>query len=368
MQIGISAIGTAVPPHKQTQVRAAEIVTQMLNLGPAETRLLKAIYKATLIESRHSVLSDYVKQPGEFSFFPNDPTQSFPTTAARMQLYQDNALTLALTAIEDCLSERKDFDKMTITHLITVSCTGMYAPGLDFEIVTALQLTSHTKRTPIGFMGCYAAFNAMDLAHDLCRADPQAKVLIVSVELCTLHFQQNSSTENIVANALFADGAAAVLIETLPQKTKALTCIGFYGDLLPQSQDKMAWTIADYGFDIVLSQYVPALIESGIMHFMEKLLHQYNLQQSDIDYYAIHPGGNKILEACETALQLDKSVNHYAYQVLARYGNMSSATILFVLKALWQDFTSKDQGKTIFSCAFGPGLTVQSMLLKVTGV
>lgn len=360
MQAVISAIGTANPTHKQNQQAAAEIVASALNLKPAEKRLLKSIYKATGIQHRYSVISDFCKNRGEYEFFPNDIDAPFPSTAARMRIYKENALKLALAAATECV---KNSDLSSITHVITVSCTGMYAPGIDIELVQQLNLNSNVKRTTINFMGCYGAFNAIKVAESICKSETTAKVLVVSVELCTIHFQKNESRDNIFSNAIFADGAAALLIETKSNQEKYLSLEAFHCDLLPQSSDAMAWHIADNGFDIVLSSYVPEAIESGIAAFVQRLLSQNDYR--DIDLYAIHPGGQKILKACEKALVINEEDNRYSYQVLRDYGNMSSATVIFVLKAIWDDLKTSDKNKTIFSCAFGPGLTLESMLLKV---
>ncbi len=368
MDIAITAIGTANPIYKRRQLETAELITAGLALKPIEKRLLKTIYRATGIEYRHSVLPDYCKNAGDFEFFPNDPTAAYPSTAARMQIYQDNALALCLAAIENCLSQQPVFDKSKITHLITVSCTGMYAPGIDIEIVQTLQLNTSTKRTAINFMGCYGAFNAIKVAESICKAEPTAKVLIVSVELCTIHFQKNMSMDNMISNAIFADGAAAILIEANPTQNKYFALNQFYCDLVPQTSQEMAWRIADNGFDIVLSTYVPQAIESGINAFTEKMLNNHGLSFSEIDLFAIHPGGLKVLQACEQSLKITAEDNKYSYQVLRDYGNMSSATVLFVLKAMWDSIGKEDHNKRIFSCAFGPGLTLESMLLKAHSI
>jgi len=361
MDIAITAIGTANPYYRRTQSDTAELVAAGLHLTAAEKRLLKSIYRGTGIQQRHSVLSDYCKEPGQFDFFPNNPDETFPTTSARMRLYKENALNLALEAINNCF-ENSTFEINQITHLITVSCTGMYAPGIDIEITQKLNLSSSVKRTAINFMGCYGAFNGIKMAHAICQGEPNAKVLVVSVEICTIHLQKNTSTDNFIANAIFSDGAGAVLIESNPEQEKYFNLQGFHCDLLPQSSQEMAWHVGDNGFDIVLSSYVPDIIQTGIVAFAHKLLNQYQLNFEDIDLFAIHPGGIKILQACEKELNITTHDNRYAYAVLQKYGNMSSATIIFVLKAIWDDQPEHDN--TIFSCAFGPGLTLESMLLQ----
>lgn len=365
MDVAITAIGTANPIYKRPQKETAELIIAGLNLNPVEKRLLKTIYRATGIQYRHSVLPDYCREAGNFEFFPNDPSVDYPSTAARMQIYKDNALGLALAAIEDCLSNAKSFNLTQITHLITVSCTGMYAPGLDIEIVQTLKLNSSTKRTAINFMGCYGVFNALKVAESICNADLDAAVLIVSVELCTIHFQKNMSLDNMISNAIFADGAAAALIQAKPKTNKYFSLKQFHCDLVPQTSHEMAWTIADKGFDIVLSTYVPQVIQEGIATFAEQLLNAYQCSFEHIDFFAIHPGGLKVLQACEESLKITQEDNRFSYQILKDYGNMSSATVLFVLKAIWDDITQAHHEKMIFSSAFGPGLTLESLLLGV---
>ena len=363
MQSAITAIGTANPPYKRAQHEIAELIAEGFHLNPIQKKILKRIYKSSGIEQRHSVLTDYCKQPGEFEFFPNDPSVSFPTTAQRMAVYKATALPLALTAIKNCLST---VNKPDITHVITVSCTGMYAPGIDIEIVQALKLASSTKRTSINFMGCYGAFNGMKVADSICRADSDATVLLVCVELCSIHIQNNFTLDNIISNAIFADGAAAVLIQSKPaNQQKHLSFKSFYCDLMPNTSQEMAWHIGDSGFDMVLTAYVPDVIKSGIAEFTDRLLSQTNQSFSDIDYFAIHPGGVKILQACEASFNITEHDNRFSYDILRQYGNMSSATVLFVLNQIWNDLNKTDDKKTIFSCAFGPGLTLESMLLEV---
>lgn len=364
MQAAITAIGTATPLYRCSQQKIAEIIAARLNLNAKEKRLLKLIYKATGIEYRYSVLSDANETLSE-NFFPSSANASFPTTAIRMQVYKEHAFRLAAASIENCLTMLESFNKATITHLITVSCTGMYAPGLDVEIVQKLQLKSTVQRTAINFMGCYAAFTAIKLAYAICNKETNAKVLIVCIELCSIHLQRSMSSDHAMANALFADGAATILIETSPRQNKYFSLQNFHCELLPQTTQEMAWFITDYGFDMVLSSYVPAAIKVGIIEIMKKFSAANHPFFSNNSFYAIHPGGIKILQACEDSLGIDKESNKYAYQVLCDYGNMSSATILFVLKNIWHDITELDNQKNIFSCAFGPGLTFEAMQLRV---
>ncbi|HLF67464.1 MAG TPA: type III polyketide synthase, partial [Gammaproteobacteria bacterium] len=238
MPIGITAIGTAVPAFKYPQQEAAELISKKLPLKASERKLLKAIYKATGIDYRYSVLSDNEAMP----FYPNDPDLPFPSTAARMRIYKEQALPLALSAIRNCIDEQSTLSA-DITHVVVVSCTGMYAPGLDIEIIQSLSLQGSVSRTAIQFMGCYGAFNALKVAHALCHSDVNAKVLVVCVELCSIHFQKQMNIDNIISNALFADGAAAVIVQSIKDAAKYFKFIDFYCDILPQSSDAMAWHI-----------------------------------------------------------------------------------------------------------------------------
>lgn len=366
-KIAITAIGTANPRYKNSQNAIADLMIKSLQLTPSKRRLLHSIFKATGIEQRYSVLNDFCKSYEDFTFFPNKTGASFPGTKERMLFYKENALNLALSAIENCLFSLPHFKNNHVTHLITVSCTGMYAPGLDIEIIQKLNLNSSINRTAINFMGCYGAFNAIKVADAICKSNPNAHVLIVSVEICSIHFQEEVTLDNLIANSIFSDGAAAILMESMPSTNKYFTLENFYNDLLPYSEKEMTWFIGDQGFEIGLSTYVPDLIQSGIENFFSCVNHD-NSSSMDIAFYAIHPGGLKILEACEKALKINKEDTRYSYQILRYYGNMSSATILFVLKAIWNEIKESDHAKNIFSCAFGPGLTMESMILKANCV
>ncbi len=362
----ISAIGTANPKncHEQTEVIA--YIKDHLKLSPAEYRFLKKIYNATGIQNRYSVFNDihFFSQESSATEASIEPP-AFPTTKTRMGIYKEHALTLALEAIDDCLKNVPDLNLKTITHIITVSCTGMYAPGLDIEIINKLQLSSQTHRTCVNFMGCYGVFPALKIAQSICKASAKAKVLIVSVELCSLHLQnQTHIKDNIVASALFGDGAAATLVENLPSGNSYLKLNDFYCDIFSEGKNDMAWEIGNFGFEINLSAYVPKLIQHGIKPFMQNALQSFGISKEDVHFYAIHPGSQKILETCDIALEITEKQSNCSYEILKKYGNMSSATILFVLKKLWSELKTKKCNANIFSCGFGPGLTIESMMIQ----
>ncbi|MFD2573543.1 type III polyketide synthase [Spirosoma soli] len=366
----VNGIGTAVPAYSSTQQKAAEFMADVLQLDERDSRRLMALYRHTRIDQRHSVLADYVRPKGEFTFYANTPgMEPFPTVSQRMGVYRQEAVPLALQAIDDCFQSYPDFNPQTITHLITVSCTGLYAPGPDIEIIEALGLPTSTQRLAINFMGCYGAFNGLKTADSIVRADPDAKVLVVCVELCTIHFQKKTETDHLLSNALFADGSAAVLVESRPRPDQSFRLRSFYCDLLPEGKEAMAWHVSDFGFEMTLTSQVPTFIQQGIGQLMERLLDQCNLTLDDIGYYALHPGGRRILEVIEEQLGITAYDDRYAYEVLRQNGNMSSATVLFVLKEIWNDLTAGEaqldpDRPNILSCAFGPGLTLESMVLE----
>jgi alpha-pyrone synthase len=294
MKSYINAIGTAVPEHKILQTDASQWMSDVLNLKGKERKIVETLYNATGIENRYSVLEDYLKPKGSFSFFANSiDLEPFPTVQQRMILYKNHALPLALKAIGNLNGYSSHSG---ITHLIVASCTGMYAPGLDIEIIEELGLDHSIERTSIQFMGCYAAFNAIKSADYICRADENAVVLVVCIELCSIHFQKTSSKDQLVSNALFGDGAAAVLISGKPNTGPNLALDSFKCMLAPDSKKEMAWHISDFGFEMTLSSYVPAVIKSGIKALAGQLVHAGMDEEMPVDFYAIHPGGRRILE------------------------------------------------------------------------
>lgn len=360
----ISAIGTANPSYKFDQSDIANFMEKAMQLNTNDSRKLRTIFKATGIKQRYSILEDYGRTEN-FSFYPNTHNgEPFPSTNKRLKIFKEAALPLSLAAVEN-LRASVDFDPAIITNLIVVCCTGMYAPGLDIELVQKLLLPSSVQRTCITFMGCYAAFNALKVADAFCKADENAKVLIVCTELCSLHFQKEATDDNLLANALFADGSSAVLVESKTKSKTRLSIEAFHNDLAFEGNDDMAWSVGDQGFEMKLSTYVPDVIRKGIATLTQRLLQKIDKKVSDVRYFAMHPGGKRILEAVEQELHLTPEQNAPAYHVLKNYGNMSSPTVLFVMNEILKNVTSADHDEHILSFAFGPGLTLESMLLKI---
>ena len=342
----ITSIGTATPPYQFSQSAIADFMVKAMNLEEGDARKLKALYRATGIDTRYSVLSDYGK---------------IRTTKERMEIFRNYAVELSIKSVQSAMVNVRPDE---ITHLVVVSCTGLYAPGLDIDLVKALGLRGNVQRTCINFMGCYAAFNALKLADSFCKNDEDAKVLIVCTELCSIHFQNENTQDNMLANALFGDGSASVVVEGRPRKGLNLKPENFQCDLAINGEEDMAWSVGDLGFEMKLSAYVPDIIQGGIKQLTEKLI----ANISEASYFAIHPGGKRILEVIEKELGMTKQQNGYAYDVLRQYGNMSSPTVIFVLKELSKNLNDADHNKKILSFAFGPGLTLESMLLSVVKV
>ena len=364
----ISAIGIANPDNRIAQNDIYHFMVNAFGLDTSNASRLKSIYDHSGIDYRYSVIPDFgISDPSQYTFFEQTTNlEPFPGTQKRLKFYEKEAIAIAINAVHNCLIGFEDGILQQITHLITVSCTGMHAPGIDIELVEKLLLNRDTERTCINFMGCYGAINALKVADYICRAEPNAKVLVVSVELCTLHFQKDNTLDNWVANSLFSDGAAAVLVENTANrlgKGTYLSLKNFYTEFVTEARDDMGWYVGNTGFEMKLTSRVSKQIKKHIKALTERFLQKVKVDAGQITAYAVHPGGRKILEAVEQALELPEESNAFAYQTLQEYGNMSSATILFVLQKMLAAQNLK--GEKIMSFAFGPGLTVEGMILEM---
>jgi len=272
---------------------------------------------------------------------------NFPNTARRMELFEQRAPVLMRKAVDRLALKEKE--RSGITHVLVTCCTGLYAPGLDFEIVDHLGLSADVERTMVGFMGCYAAINALKLARHIVRSDPKAGVLMVNLELCTLHLQETQELEQVLSFLVFADGAAASLITACEQ---GFALDSFKAVMVPETRGLITWKIRDLGFDMLLSGQVPgelgrALHESGLMS-----------ERDGIDLWAVHPGGRSVLDAVEKGLELPADALAASREVLSCFGNMSSATVMFVLQRIMQQAQPGQRGCAM---SFGPGLTAETM-------
>jgi alpha-pyrone synthase len=332
--------------------------------------VLHRIYSRSGIEYRHSVLAEFSDDDRDehIIFHPSGRYENTPV-AQRMQVFEQYAAPLGQQAAEDCLAQLPQLTREDITHVVAFSCTGMYAPGIDIELTERLGLRRSVERTCINFMGCYAAINALKSAYHIARSQPEAVVLLAGVELCSIHYQKSKEPNQVVANALFGDGATAAIVSCKDLKNIAdgisLCLQDFYAEFEQSAAGNMVWRIGNAGFDLLLTPEVPHIVRENIEPLIAKLFARNGLKKDDIDYYAIHPGGMRILEACEQALGITKEQNEVSYSVLNDFGNMSSVTVMFVLREYMRRLTQEDKGKTMLACAFGPGITMESMILSV---
>src|SRR5690554_4534835 len=338
----INSIATAVPDF--------DVHSKFIEYGPRllsderSVKLFKRMADRSQIEHRYSFLQPHtdVDKLDVEGFYQND---AFPSTQARMQLYERCAFTLAKRALDQLYLT-------DITHLITAACTRFYAPGLDHQLVQHYGLRSNIERTTVGFMGCFAAINALKLARHIVRSEPQAKVLVLNLELCTLHLKSAGTLEEILSFAIFADGCAASIVSAQPL---GIELKSFEAVVLPQSEDLITWRVGDQGFDMHLSGKVPGAIARNLPSAMDRLLK--SCAHGDIAHWAIHPGGRTVLDAVKTGAALEEHQLTESREILRKFGNMSSATVMFVLQAMLNN-PKPGQG---LAMAFGPGLTVESM-------
>jgi predicted naringenin-chalcone synthase len=329
-----------------------------------EKRKLKFLYSQSGIRSRYSVIPDYSHSIQDWKFYPrSESLEPFPGLEKRMEWYYRYAAPVAVDSIRNCIEGK--IRSSEITHLISVSCTGMSAPGLDLQVMDLMDLPKTTYRTSINFMGCYAAIHALKIAHDICNSSPSAKVMIVCTELCTLHFQREATADNIASSLLFGDGSAALLITGDDNECRGMHIKKFYSEVIPKGKKDMAWELSSNGFLMTLSGYVPGLIEEDFSALVQKAIEGTGLSIETVDHWCIHPGGKRILEAVQRTLQLEDGVLRHSYEIMKDYGNMSSPTIVFVLKEILkelEDGRQQEQNSSVFGAAFGPGLTMETFV------
>jgi 3-oxoacyl-[acyl-carrier-protein] synthase III len=341
-QAWINRIATAVPPH---DIHAAFVEFGRDTIAdPRDRAVFERMAALSGIERRYAVL-DAAPRPrltvlDTGGFYRRG---AFPSTAARMALYEPHALALAMRAVRALEAER-------VTHLIVASCTGFTAPGLDFQIMRQAGLPDATRRTIVGFMGCFAAVNALRLANDAVRADPAARVLVVNLELCSLHLQEDfQDVAKMLSFLLFADGASAALVTADPH---GIALGRFRAAAIPRSEGLITWRIGDQGFEMELSGQVPGRIRRWLPEGRAALL-----GDAAPSLFAVHAGGRSILDSVQQGLGLPPDALRHSREVLRRFGNMSSATLMFVLAAVLADRDATGPGVAM---AFGPGLSVET--------
>lgn len=360
--ITILGIGTAQPVHSIDQLGAISFATAAGAAQPEQVRALQTLYRRTGIERRGSVVLD--ESEGEWArqtfFRPSTGTcDRGPTSAERIELYSIKAAPLALHASRLAL-ESAGVEASAVAHLVTASCTGYTAPGFDSALIEQLPLSPDVSRTHVGFMGCHAALNSLRVAAALAKIDTRGPALVCAVELCSLHFQYGAEPGNSVSNALFADGAAAVVCGPAASSPAGWRLTRSGSHLFPNSQDAMSWRIGNHGFEMYLSPRVPQLIASQLRPWLATWLERAGLTLPDLGSWAIHPGGPRILDTISSALGLPREATSVSREILAQCGNMSSPTILFILKELMR----RGAPRPCVALGFGPGLAVEAALFK----
>lgn len=350
----LNRIATAVPPN---DVHDAFVAFAGTLLSERRDKLLfKRMSDRSQIQRRWSCLTPAPDMSGEAvdaeGFYRRG---GFPSTGARMRRYRAEAPDLAEAAVRR-LGESVDLK--SVTHLIVTSCTGFSAPGIDLELVRRCGLDPSVERTLMGFMGCYAAISALKLSRHIVRSDPAARVLVVSVELCTLHLQEVDDLEQVLTFLVFGDGCAAALVSG---EQHGLSLDRFHSVLAPETAGHITWNIGDQGFDMFLSGQVPGAVGAGVRAAQARILG--NLAPEQIDLWAVHPGGRTVLDAVEQGLELGPEALSASRGVLRDYGNMSSPTVLFVLDRLMRAAPSR--GARGCAMAFGPRLTAETLAFGV---
>jgi predicted naringenin-chalcone synthase len=353
----ITSIATATPPYKISQNDVFAFM-QPLFKSEALAHKVRSIYHNSGIEYRYTSLPDFIPHTKDKLLFENITNSVL--LEKRMKVYEQESLRLSELAINKLFDE-SEVEPKSVTHLITVSCTGFMAPGLDILLARSIKLNVSVERTSVNFMGCYAALHALKHASYICKSNPQSKVLIVCVELCTLHFQSADDMDTLTSNAIFGDGVAACLVSDQEDDSNGYLISNHYSELYYQGIEDMEWKLSSHGFLMTLTSRVPLHIKNSIAALAHRSLSYYNISLPEIDTWALHPGGRKILDCITQELSLQPEQVNSSYHILKEYGNMSSATILFVLKHILEN---KPQSKQVMAMAFGPGLTMETMLLE----
>lgn len=358
--VSIFALGTAVPPYVYFQEELAKQSIAVFELNQEKSNLLNRIYHNSAIQKRHSILDDFHKPREEWTFLGSQYPQTVPGMSSRNLRYKAEAPKLAREAALKAL-ERWGGDRSHISHVISVSCTGVLAPGIEFHLMQELGLSPTVNRLGINFMGCFGAFKGLSVARAFALENKNHRILLVCTELCSLHIQAETDSETITGNSLFADGAAAAIVGGTPkaEETPLWNIIRTHSYGFENSINKMTWEASDKGFLMRLCHTIPVLIRRHIKNFIEDLLKE-EMAFEHCDW-VIHPGGKSIIQAVERALNLKADQTQSSWEIFANYGNISSATFLFVLEHLSRQAHIRPWSVGV---GFGPGLSVEGILLN----
>lgn len=350
----INRVGTAVPAYEVHDT--FRTFAQSLFAGDRRrAAIFKRMAALSGIERRYSVLAPAGTGANDainaHEFYRPG---AYPDTAARMRVFEQYSPALAQAAVDKLDLGAADRD--SVTHLLITCCTGFSAPGLDFEIIERCKLPNSVERTMIGFMGCYAAINALKLARHIVRSEPASRVLVLNLELCTLHLQETREIEQMLSFLLFGDGCAAAFVTAEPS---GIALDRFRAVVVPGTGGLITWNIGEFGFDMMLSGQVPGTIHDALRSSAGEILNGSDART--IDLWAVHPGGRTVLDAVERAFALAPEALAASRDVLRRYGNMSSGTVMFVLESMLRNAVNGAKGCAM---AFGPGLTAETMLFR----
>lgn len=359
MTASILSIGTALPATRVDQTTLRDLFAAQPGFDRRAQRLVGAAFDAAAIDTRHTVLPQLAGHADGALAVRDDDGLLMPPTGARNDEFRRTAPALFADASRAALAG-SGYRPDDITHVVTVSCTGMFAPGPDYHLVRDLGLPISAERYHLGFIGCAAAIPALRLAARAVAADPAAVVLVAATELCSLHWQTSSHPDQIVAASVFADGAAAAIVASADPARPGLDLDDFATRVTDEGEKDMAWTVGDSGFEMTLTPEVPRIIGREIAEVAADVWGDL----AEVDAWAVHPGGRSILDRVETALKLDAEALGPSREVLRAHGNMSSATLLFILRDLLADAARAD-GDRVAALAFGPGLTVEAARLTL---
>lgn len=354
----ILGMGTALPAHSVAQSDIADLIASTLQDQPDLARFARRVFRSCGVETRYTCESNYLGPLEECRYLPSHDESDIPTTEERMDTYKREALPLGVAAAEKALKDA-GMSPERITHLITVSCTGQYQPGMDVLLVRQLGLSPRVNRLPLIFQGCAAGLKAIQMARDVVRGAPASQVLIVCVELCTLHFQPVKEREALFAASFFGDGASSCVIGLPETNHRHYLELGTgYSVLLPDSTEDMTWEVGNTGFDLFLSPRIPKLLGIHLEEELRILLKDDKLPE----LWAIHPGGRGIVDSVQEVMRLTDEQTKYSRDILRTAGNLSSVTIMFVLSAMRKEMQELDKASTEgVAMAFGPGLTAELM-------
>lgn len=365
MSLVIHGLGTALPPCVVTQEEAAGCARVLSGPDVRAASWLPAVYAHSGIRARHQILGRPLvedllggKRESGSPFLPS-AREGGPSTGERMQIYAAEAGPMAVRAASAAVAE-SGFAPESVTHLVTVSCTGFVSPGVDYALINELGLRPTVERVHVGFMGCHGAINGLRVANAFTTANPAARVLLCAVELCSLHYHCGNDADKAVANAIFADGAAAVVGSGPPAEADDWSLAATGSCLIPGTADAMGWAVGDSGFEMTLSRRIPGLIAKNVRPWMEAWLRDNGLSLDGVGSWAVHPGGPKILAAVEEGLGLPAAALSASRELYATHGNMSSPTVLFIVDRL----RKAGAARPCVALGFGPGLVAEAGLFN----